>query len=246
MVHADVSMCVLGMEAPVSQKPEAPIRFEWRAMTFQSIPRADVGYLDELLFDEEGRLRLVPAAELKKVPREHLIYWANKNARYGIPSVELVGLIKEIIGDRKALEIGAGFGDFGRHLGIRMTDSASQTSPEMRAYYASLGQPIIDPPPDVERIDGNAAVRKYKPKVVFASWVTQKFRPGDERKKIGSSKYGVDELALVDSVDSYIYLGNEYTHRDKRILKRPHATLKPDFLFSRAFLPEQDVIWIWT
>jgi len=206
----------------------------------------DTRYIDELLFDEKGRLRLVPASELRKIPHEHLMVWANKNARYGIPCVELIELLTEMIKGRDAIEIGAGFGDFGRHLGIRMTDSAAQTRPDARDWYRLIGQPIIDPPEDVERIDANSAVVKHKPRVVFASWVTQLWMPGDDGPpQIGSSVHGVDEGDIIDRTDMYILLGNESVHYDKRILRRPHRQIQTDFLFSRGFDRDGNFLYVW-
>jgi hypothetical protein len=137
-------------------------------------PIDSIADLDAMLLGTDGRMRLRHAAELVRIPTQSLALWCHVRARYGVPSVELVTVLRAIIGDQPALEIGAGMGDLGFHLGIRMTDSALQvTRPEVRLYYGLLGQPTIDPPSDVERIDANEAVKKYRPKVVIASWVTQ-------------------------------------------------------------------------
>ena len=213
-------------------------------MRLADVPDEDVSYLDELLL-EGVRLRLLPASELREIPPGHLVIWANKNARYGIPSAELVELVRELIGGRDAIEIGAGYGDLGHHLGIRMTDSAIQTTPEMRVYYATIGARIIDPPADIERIDGNAAVEKYKPKVVVGSWVTQLYADGDTPKRIGSSVYGVNEGRIVDAVECYIHVGNRGSHGQKRILARPHREIVAPFLFSRSMDPSANIVHVW-
>ena len=136
-------------------------------------------------------------------------------------------------------------GDLGACLGIPMTDSYCQTTPEMRLYYASLGQPIISPPSTVEKLDAVTAVEKYKPPVVVASWVTQLFRDGDSEAQIGSSVVGADEEWIVDHCETYIFVGNEEVHKHKRILKRDHREFKSWAWMSRAFDPSKNVIWVW-
>lgn len=206
----------------------------------------DTTPLDEELLDVNGRMRLLPAEHFKKWPHATLQLWCMRRARYGVPTTELVEFLREHIGS-DALEIGAGNGDLGRHLGIRMTDSAFQTLPDTRLFYELTGQPIIDPPADVERIEGLAAVKKYKPKVVVASWTTQLFKEGDQHaaNRIGSSIGGVDELELLRLVDCYFHIGNAGVHRQKRALALKHREVKAPWLVSRSPVPEDNVIYIW-
>ena len=136
-------------------------------------------------------------------------------------------------------------GDLGRALDIPMTDSAAQDTSDMRLRYAIMGQKPIVPPPDVQRIGANAAVAAHRPKVVVASWVTQRFQEGDTERGIGSFYEGVDELTLLDHVETYIHIGNRKVHGDKRILARVHQTCWLPFLVSRATQPELNVVWIW-
>jgi hypothetical protein len=90
--------------------------------------------LDEAWLDSDGRVRALPAAAFDVDPYDRFV-WCAARARYGLPTVELVERLREMIGGRRALEVGAGQGDLGRLLGIPMTDSAQQTTAEMRAYY---------------------------------------------------------------------------------------------------------------
>jgi hypothetical protein len=90
------------------------------------------------------------------------------------------------------------------------------------------------------------AIKKYRPKVVVAAWVTQLYQDGDTPKKIGSSIHGVDEAWVLDNVETYIFVGNEHVHKDKRILSRPYREIRnPHYVVSRAFDQTQNVIWIW-
>lgn len=215
-------------------------------MNARPLPQADVGYLDAALLDSRGRMRLLPASEFARAPHDHLLLWALKRSRYGLPTAELVTWLRTVIGDRRALEVGAGMGDLGFHLGIPMTDSAMQTEPGMAAYYRALGQEPIAPPDDVLRFEALEAVKHFLPRVVIASWLTQLFQPGDEREpKIGSSVYGADEIAIIDRAETYIHIGNLGPHKDKRVFRLPHRVYRLPFLFSRGFDREQNRVWIW-
>lgn len=202
--------------------------------------------LDYALLDSDGFFIPREAAHLKLI-HPVMQAWAVKRARYQFVTVELVHWLKEQIGGRRAIEVAAGNGDIGHALGIPMTDSYMQTLPEIVAHYAKLGQPTISPPPAVEKLGANAAVLQHKPQVVIASWMTQKYLPGDERTpKINSSIYGADEVAIVDSVETYIHIGNAGSHFDKRALRRPHKVFAFDWLVSRAIDQRMNNIYVWS
>ena len=57
--------------------------------------------------------------------------------------------------------------------------------------YAKMRRPTTDPPPDVECQDAVGAVRRYKPRIVIASWCTQLYKDGDTPQQIGASVYGI-------------------------------------------------------
>jgi len=214
--------------------------------TCRELPIPDMAALDRLLLDSRSRLKLLPAAELRRIPPAELSAWCMLRARYGIPSVELVQVLREVIGARSAIEIGAGMGDLGRHLGIPTTDSAIQTTPTVRAYYGWFHHPIVNPPRAVERLDARAAIDKYRPQVVLASWVTQLYQPGDEGPPlVGSARFGVDELELLTKVETYVHVGNEAVHGDKRACLHLHRVVSGPYLFSRATEPDQNAIYIW-
>lgn len=207
---------------------------------------ADVSYMDEMLLDESGRVRVLPCSEYKNIPADHIKMWGNKNGVYCLPTVELIEWLRDRIGGRKAVEICAGNGAIGRALGIVTTDSHIQTMPEMAAYYKSIGQKPISPPSDVYEFEANEAIDTLKPKVVVASYATQKYEPGDEREpKIGSSVYGVDEIFLLQKVETYIFVGNDASHGDKRINAIAHETIRPDWLVTRAMEPSKNFIKVW-
>ena len=171
-------------------------------MMVQLLPKLNVTDLDVRLCDESGRLKINPSKTYARIPWDKLRVWTHLKAFYGLPTPELIACLKEIIGPRTAIEIGAGNGCLGRALSIPMTDSHVQADPAIRLYYASMGQPTIEYGNDVEQLDALGAVHKYKPQVVVGSWVTQKSdgtRPG--------SFYGVDEESLLEEVETYIIFG---------------------------------------
>ncbi len=218
-------------------------------MHSRAIRDANVTYLDEFLLNKDGRVKALSVVALRQLDPAHLMIWMQKNGRYNLPTAELVDWLKLLIEDEcgSALEVAAGMGDLGYHLGIPMTDSYVQTSPEMQAYYAAFGAKPIHPPADVEKADAETAVKQHRPQIVIASWLTQKYQPGDEsiQPKIGSSIYGADEFEILRNTSTYIHIGNRAVHGDKRLLKIPHITLRGE-LVSKGFDQSLNEITIWT
>jgi hypothetical protein len=161
-----------------------------------------------------------------------------KHGIYQLPTIELIEQIKLYLIGKKILpseciEIGAGTGQIGRHLGIRMTDNKLQDEPEIREHYAAMGQPVLKYSPDVEKIDANSAVIKYKPRVVLACWVT-------ETPKL---VFGVKEPEMLKHIERYFFVGNLQTHGDKSIFHKVSGEYYP-WLISRSFHPQDNRIWI--
>lgn len=210
------------------------------------LPNIDVSYLDEIILDPQGLVQTVPYSVYKSLDKTHLQVWCNKNGVYTLPTTELIDWIKNRIGGRKAIEICAGTGGIARALEIIATDSYIQTMPEMVAYYKAIGTQPIDPPSDVYQFEANEAVDTLKPKVVVASYATQKFQEGDQNEpKVGSSVYGVDEMAMLPKIETYIFVGNDHSHHDKRINKLPHETHRFPWIVTRTMKQEENFIKIW-
>ena len=210
------------------------------------IEKQNIQYLNEILLDKNGEIKILPSVELNKIPHNHLMQWAVEKAVYHFPTEELISWLKDMIGSKKAIEIGSGHVALGRYLGVRCTDNYSQTKPEMQIYYRLCGQTPISPSREhVEELEALDAVEKYKPEVVFGAYITQKYKSGDEKNKVGSNIYGPDEEALVQQVGTYIHIGNEVIHGDKRILSMPHQKFSFPWLFCRASQPNKNVIYVW-
>lgn len=216
-------------------------------MNVEMVQDVDTTPLDAALLDNvTGRVRLMRHELWRQVDPLQLRLWCRRHARYGIPTTGLVNWLREFIDGRRAIEVGAGMGDLGFHLGIPMSDNASQTDePMAAAYFALTKQPPTRPPLDVVRLEAVEAVLDAGPgAVVIASWLTQKYKPGDAH----GCMFGPDEDELLDIVldggGRYVHIGNEAVHGDKRILKRRHDKLRLPFLISRASRPDLDVVYV--
>jgi hypothetical protein len=202
----------------------------------------DVKYLDSQLLDREtGRIKLLPASVYKDIDPIHLAVWGSLKARYSFPTKELIDWLRGVIAGRTAIEIGAGNGDLGYHVGIRMTDNYSQQFPEVKLWYALQSVVPTEPPSDVEKLDAIAAVKKYQPQVVVGSFITEKWYKGGAT----GNMFGPEEEDILAGTDCYIHIGNEVTHATKRIRKYPHETLKFDWLITKSMYPDQNVIYVW-
>ncbi len=198
--------------------------------------------LDYRVRQPDGRIKLLPASEWQSLDRTALRVWCHFRAMYAIPTLELVDWLKAQIGDRTAIEIGAGNNDLGFYLGIKQTDSYMQTHPVHGQFYQMTGQTPTRPGPDVEKLNAAQAIAAYRPQVVIGAWITQLWQPGDEQ----GSEVGVDEGALIDQVGTYIHIGHAAIHGGKRVLSRPHQEFRPDWLVSRmVYQPEGHFIATW-
>ena len=188
-------------------------------------------------------IKLAPMSDIEDIDLNEILVWCVRNGVYQVPITDLVSYLHNIIGGRKAIEICAGCGIFGKSLDLPSTDSFLQDRKEIRAYYDAIGQRPTAPGPHVEKLEAMEAVRKYEPEVVIASWVTQKWEPGDHQ----ASEFGVDEEALLafPSVKRYIVIGNERVHGQKRILRNSHQKERHPCLISRSADQSQNRIYVW-
>lgn len=203
------------------------------------LAEAETSYLDDLLLDPDSHIKAIPSSDLSEIPEEHLMLWCLRNAIYQIPTHELIQWLSSLIAGRQAIEIGSGKSGIGKALGIRSTDSYMQTMPEVRAYYELMGQPIVNPPDYVEKIDAESAFHKYNPQVVIGSFITHRWREGYSQ----GNAYGPNEESFLGA--EYIHIGNKVTHRAKPILNVPHEEYHFPWLRSRAINQLQNVIWVW-
>ena len=197
------------------------------------------------LLDDNGYLKIFPAAFYDELDPVELRVFCHVFARYGLPTTELIEWLKRYIGDRSAIEIGAGCGDLGRALGIPMTDNFCQDWPDVKAMYLLSKQPTIQYGEAVERIDALDAAKKYKPDVIIGQWVTNWIDPNLPAPPGGGSMYGIKEDLLLKECESYAVIGNRVVHGNKPILTKSHQEFQFPFIKSRANDPTQNVIYAW-
>ena len=101
-----------------------------------------------------------------------------------------------------------GSSGIGRALGIHATDSYMHQIPEVRTLYMGWQQTPTDPPPYVQKIEANAAVKKSDPEVVLGAFVTQRWQPGCKE----GNAYGPLEEEWLDDGKVYIHVGNLNVH----------------------------------
>lgn len=209
-----------------------------------------VEYLDDILL-KDGELQVLSSADLLQIDYLDLQLWCHKNAIYGIPTKELIEVIKPHLVENKSIEVGAGCGVFGRVLNIPSTDSMIQNDPMVRLYYQALGQPIVNYGKNVINLEASAAIDKFKPEVVFGSWVTQYIPPEKAEELQGQgSEYGLKESEFLPNIKKYIVYGNDSIHGYKKILRDPKFKVETIFnnvdFFSRASRPELNCLYVIT
>lgn len=193
--------------------------------------------------DDKGRLLVKPLSFWRAYSTAEIAYFAVRHGLYGLPTVELVSWLQQLLANKQTLEIGAGHGTLATALGIRATDNLMQTWPDIAAHYRSLHQATVPYGNHVEELDAHAALERYKPEVVLACWVTHKY---DERAHgRGGNMFGVDEQWVLEHCQTYVHIGNAKTHAQKPLRTKPFRRYRPEGLVSRSFAPELDEVLVW-
>jgi len=211
-------------------------------MDFQILP-ADLELPD--LLDQNKILRLLPNQAYESISHDALRVWCHRHARYGLPTLELVQWLRERIGSRKTIEIGSGTGDLAYHLQIPATDNRMQEWPQIKFHYRITGQPVIQYPDFVQNLDALDAIKEYQPEVVIGSWVTQWIDPNLPPPSSGGNAWGIKEDKILATGCTYILIGNQKVHGEKKIMAEPHQEFALPFLRSRAINPHLNRVWIW-
>lgn len=215
-------------------------------MTVEGVFELDASKIRDISADAlgpDGRLKVLPAEFWAGTTMWERALFGHRYGLYSFPTVELVDYLRELIGDRRAIEIGAGHGVLAQALGIPATDSHQQAKMPWKAQIAAAGQPGVPYGPNVQDMDAREAISRYHPQVVIGCWVTHKFNP--KRPFAKGNEAGINELDLLGRVQTYIVVGNQYVHRNKEIWVVPHVIEHPDFVYSRARNGEPDFIARW-
>lgn len=199
--------------------------------------------LSSQVLDREGRLKVMPASFYAETTPDERRLLCSRQGVYSLPTTELIAWLKDFVGGRRAMEIGSGSGAICRALRIRGTDNFMQDRPDISAIYQGTGQATVKYSPQVERIAAYDAVRKFKPQVVIAAWVTHLYNPAEHWRE--GNQWGVDERDIIENCEAYVFVGNRHTHRNKPIWDLPHTVIEPDWLYSRAMTDAADFIAVW-
>lgn len=189
--------------------------------SFKAFNVVNISDIEDALIDENGYLRCLSAKELLSFGFDRLRLFMHVHAIYQMPTVELIEKIKNIIGDKTCIEIGAGHGDIGRHLNIKMTDSHQQLEPHITEFYKRIKQPIINYPSDVEKLDYKAAIEQYKPDIVLGCWVTHKYNP--DLHHLGGNEAGMELSYILKHVKQFVFVGNHEVHKNWQFEKNIHC-----------------------
>lgn len=197
------------------------------------------------VLDANGHPKVMPASFYADTSQEERSLFAVRNGLYGLHTQELVDWLRAFIGQRSAIEIGAGNGVLAKALGITATDNFMQDNPAIRLLYEQSKQPPVKYGQDVERIDAAAAVRKYRPQVVIGSWITRRYTAAEPER--GGNMFGVDELDILAHCQHYVLIGNARVHANSALVNHgdPEQLLTPDWLYSRAMNGTPNFIGVW-
>ena len=219
--------------------------FNLDSVDISAFDKTDISELKELLL-KDGELQIVSYNELKKFSQNEISQFCVEEGFYVIPTIELLlFLVREIypVDIKDVIEVGAGHGAISRSLGIRAFDNFMQLQPKYKAMYEAMRQTIVPYGKHVEKMDGNEAIKKVKPKVVIGAYCTHKYNPNEHWR--GGNEIGFNEKLILERVDKYIHIGNQSVHSKKPIVKYEHREIKEEWIVTRSQHANQNVIWIW-
>lgn len=205
----------------------------------------DVSGLRDLapdVIDEQGLPHVMPARFYAQTTAEERAWLGNRFGLYCLPTEELCDWLRAHLGQRPAVEIGAGNGRMAERVGIPATDSYMQDDPAVRAHYERMGQPPVRYGPSVSRLEAKEAVRSYHPAVVIGAWVTHRYNRRQHWR--GGNQYGPDIDWVLRRCEEYILIGNEMVHARSPLWERPHELYHFPWLYSRA-VSGRDLVAIW-
>lgn len=193
----------------------------------------------------DGIIQIKPSSyyeNLTEYERLALYHIAVEIGVYCLPTTELIEHLSNIIGNHKAIEICGGQGVIGHTLGIPTSDARVKEDEWYKEYInnstASRYTDGFIYPSYVEKLKGNSAVLKYKPKYVISSWAIfrdKSIKMSDICNVRSTRGYGVPwgiDVKEILKTSTFIHIGNESVHKVHKDLKR----LKQ----KKSYYP-----WIW-
>ncbi|MBP3212696.1 MAG: hypothetical protein J6M41_09070 [Prevotella sp.] len=182
-------------------------------------------------------IRPLPFAEIAGDTPDTLNMVMQVLGLYTFPTQELVDWLHAEIDDdpelepHTAIEICCGTGWLGRSLGIPTTDSRLQERPDIRQSYLAQMAVSISYPDDVEQLDALAAIHKYEPEYVIASYCTHLYGTGSLKS---GNAFGVDTRWVRSHCRRFYHIGNDDIHSRDPIMQMPHRRLQFPWLVTRG------------
>lgn len=223
------------------------------------------------LMGMDGRIYPIPYSHIKNDTLDTLNVIMQALGLYTFPTIELCEWLSSQIDDNpelephSAIEICAGTGWIGRHLGIPITDVKNMENPIVQGLmFNSLSIPTIYSE-DVETLEASDAVKKYNPDIVIGSYVTSKQLVDkiDRKKAMTVSmrmpyggiinqnlmdiakkeiQVGVDVQGICRKVYKVILICNMRTHRNESYIKLPHQTYSFPWLITRGDITQARIL----
>lgn len=223
------------------------------------------------LMGMDGRIYPIPYSHIKNDTLDTLNVIMQALGLYTFPTIELCEWLSSQIDDNpelephSAVEICAGTGWIGRHLGIPITDVKNMENPIVQGLmFNSLSIPTIYSE-DVETLEASDAVKKYNPDIVIGSYVTSKQLVDkiDRKKAMTVSmrmpyggvinqnlmdiakkeiQVGVDVQGICRKVYKVILICNMRTHRNESYIKLPHQTYSFPWLITRGDITQARIL----
>ena len=205
----------------------------------------------ELVKNEE--IQILPAATWLKYGKNNLAMFMNMFNIWVAPTLELIDILDDEIGDMSCIEICAGLGAIGRELGITTTDSHLHSTEEFKNTFGKMRGIAIDMkyPSDVEKLEASEAVDKYKPECVLGCYAVPKWteKKATEyflkyRKELKGSVVGVDYDYILPKVKKLILVGHDGLYSQHTFFNRKHRAVISKNIVTRHTVEGNSAIYI--
>ena len=212
------------------------------SMNISVLHKVDTNEIKRTVLDEGGWIKVLSYKEWMKFSWHEIRQFMHEYPIYVLPTEELIDKLKCLINGYKTIEIGAGSGNIGKNLGIKMTDSYLQCRKDVKLVYELSGQPVIRYPSCVIKADAITAYQRFKPECIIGCYVTHKYAEGMRE----GNMYGVDYERLIQSVKRLVLVGNYHIHSENPIMSLPHQEIElKDGLITRNDDRSADRIFVW-